>query len=101
MYIIYFLFQYRLRGWFNTLGHIEETKSLSRTFETMIETGSWVTLAEAKENNLGEKGVSVYTVKATISMLRSESALYKACPSENCKKKVIIVWYFINIIKRS
>ncbi|KAK1118340.1 hypothetical protein K0M31_015043 [Melipona bicolor] len=81
---------HKIRGWFNTLGHNEETKSLSRTFENMTDsTGSLITFAEAKANNLGEKGVDVYTVKAVINFLRSENSLYKSCPSENCKKKVI------------
>lgn len=51
--------------------------------------GPLITFKEATDLGLGHKVADMYTVKATVNMIRIENALYKACPSENCKKKVI------------
>ncbi|XP_076234444.1 replication protein A 70 [Calliopsis andreniformis] len=81
---------HRLRGWFNTVGRNEETKSISRALGGAGGAGGpWLTFKEAKDMELGFKGPEMYTVKATVNMIRIENALYKSCPSEACKKKLI------------
>ncbi|CAK9822669.1 Replication protein A 70 kDa DNA-binding subunit [Anthophora retusa] len=81
---------HRLRGWFNTIGRNEEAKSLSRALGGGGgASGPWITFGEAREMELGFKGPDMYTVKATVNMIRIENSLYKACPTESCKKKLI------------
>ncbi|XP_076284159.1 replication protein A 70 [Lasioglossum baleicum] len=81
---------HKLRGWFNTVGRNEEAKSLSRALGGAGgASGPWLTFKEAKDQELGSKGTDIYTVKATVNMIRIENALYKACPSDSCKKKLI------------
>nr|XP_012139145.1 PREDICTED: replication protein A 70 kDa DNA-binding subunit isoform X2 [Megachile rotundata] len=81
---------HRLHGWFNATGHNEEAKSISRTFGGGGNiSGPWLTFKEAREMELGFKGPEMYMVKATINMIRIENAVYKSCPSESCKKKLI------------
>ncbi|KOC64699.1 Replication protein A 70 kDa DNA-binding subunit [Habropoda laboriosa] len=80
---------HRLRGWFNTIGRNEEAKSLSKALGGGGGSGPWITFGEAREMELGFKGIDIYTVKATVNMIRIENALYKACPTETCKKKLI------------
>ncbi|XP_076637806.1 replication protein A 70 [Colletes latitarsis] len=81
---------HRLRGWFNTVGRNTDVKTLSRTFGSDGGAGGpWITFVEAKQMNLGKNGSDVYTVKATVNMIRVENSIYKSCPTENCKKKLI------------
>ncbi|XP_053984210.1 replication protein A 70 kDa DNA-binding subunit [Hylaeus anthracinus] len=80
---------HRLRGWFNTIGRSTDVKAISRPLGGGGASGPWLTFKEARDMELGFKGVDVYTVKATVNMIRVENALYKSCPSENCKKKLI------------
>lgn len=38
-----------------------------------------------------------FICKAMVNMVRSESIMYKACPSENCNKKVsLIIFLYYN-----
>lgn len=48
------------------------------------------TFQEATDAKLGEKidAADVFSVVATINMIRVENSIYKACPIESCKKKV-------------
>lgn len=57
-----------------------------------------ITIGEANSQIDKKNGPEIFTVKATINLLRTENILYKSCPSENCKKKVIIL--IIKVIKR-
>lgn len=48
-----------------------------------------ITLKEVREQGLGGSGkVDYFSCKASIVMIKSENAMYQACPSENCNKKV-------------
>ncbi|XP_078035278.1 replication protein A 70 [Augochlora pura] len=80
---------HKLRGWFNSAGRNQEAKSLSKTFGGSDETGPWVTFEEAKLNNVGLRGAEVYTAKAIVNMIRVENSIYKSCPADNCKKKLV------------
>ncbi|XP_034177571.1 replication protein A 70 [Osmia lignaria lignaria] len=81
---------HRLRGWFKTIGCNEDMKSVSRAFGGANNTsGPLITFKEATDLELGHRGTDMYVIKATVNMIRIENALYKACPSEGCKKKLI------------
>ncbi|XP_060826818.1 replication protein A 70 kDa DNA-binding subunit isoform X2 [Bombus pascuorum] len=81
---------HRLRGWFNTTGCHEEAKPLSRAFGSAAQMSqALITIGEANSQIDKKSGPEIFTVKATINLLRTENILYKSCPSENCKKKVI------------
>ncbi|OAD56898.1 Replication protein A 70 kDa DNA-binding subunit [Eufriesea mexicana] len=81
---------HRLRGWFNKIGRNEETKLLSRGLGSAGGgNGPWITFKDVRDMELGFKGPEIYTVKATLNMFRIENALYKSCPTESCKKKLV------------
>lgn len=81
---------HRLRGWFNTVGRTEEAKSISKGLGGAGgASGPWLTFQETKDMELGLRGPDMYTIKATVSLIRIENSLYKSCPSESCKKKMI------------
>ncbi|KAH0947912.1 hypothetical protein HN011_011695 [Eciton burchellii] len=85
---------HRLRGWYTAGGHSETVKSLSRAgggggggdFNSPL-----YSFQEATEARLGEKLnlADSYSVVATINTIRVENSIYKACPVESCKKKLI------------
>ncbi|XP_072749031.1 replication protein A 70 kDa DNA-binding subunit [Anoplolepis gracilipes] len=83
---------HRLRGWYTTVGHSENAKSLSKAGGGGGDFNSPLyTFQEATEARLGEKLniPDAYTVVATINLIRVENSIYKACPIESCKKKLI------------
>ncbi|XP_032668009.1 replication protein A 70 kDa DNA-binding subunit-like [Odontomachus brunneus] len=85
---------HKLRGWYTAGGHLENVKSLSRTgggggggdINAPL-----YTFQEATDAKLGEKidAADVFSVMATINMIRVENSIYKACPLESCKKKLV------------
>ncbi|XP_008557136.1 replication protein A 70 kDa DNA-binding subunit [Microplitis demolitor] len=80
---------HRLRAWFLNEGQREEAKSLSKAGGT-IANCEWMTLAEAEERGRSSMDVpTTFMCKATISLIRPDRALYKACPSDSCNKKVL------------
>lgn len=50
----------------------------------------WLSFREVSENALGnsEKG-DYYQTVATILLVRAEKCVYRACPTDNCQKKVV------------
>ncbi|XP_011875175.1 PREDICTED: replication protein A 70 kDa DNA-binding subunit [Vollenhovia emeryi] len=82
---------HRLRGWYTAGGHSENAKSLSRAGGSGDSNMPLYTFQEATEARLGEKMnlSDAFMVVATINMIRMENAIYKACPIESCKKKLI------------
>ncbi|XP_066455787.1 replication protein A 70 kDa DNA-binding subunit isoform X2 [Eleutherodactylus coqui] len=82
---------FKLRGWFDSEGQVLEGSSIS---ESRGGAGgantNWKSLLEAKNENLGHgEKADYFTSVATIVFLRKENCLYKACPSQDCNKKVI------------
>lgn len=81
-----------LRGWFDNGGGRDIRNSISATqgggggnFAT-----EWLTFHEAKLKNLGNGDKADYfQIKGTISLIRNNNLVYKACPQDNCKKKVV------------
>ncbi|XP_029671382.1 replication protein A 70 kDa DNA-binding subunit-like [Formica exsecta] len=82
---------HKLRGWYTTVGHSENAKSLSKAGGGGDFNAPLYTFEEATEARLGEKLnlADAYTVVATINLIRVENSIYKACPVESCKKKLI------------
>ncbi|XP_011874694.1 PREDICTED: replication protein A 70 kDa DNA-binding subunit-like isoform X2 [Vollenhovia emeryi] len=82
---------HRLREWYTTVGHSENARSLSRAGGSGDLNVPLYTLQEATEARLGEKmNISdAFMVVATNKIIRVENAIYKACPIESCKKKLI------------
>uniref|UniRef100_A0A6V7LU53 Replication factor A C-terminal domain-containing protein n=1 Tax=Bracon brevicornis TaxID=1563983 RepID=A0A6V7LU53_9HYME len=82
---------HRLRGWWQTTGKEAQTSSISATSGGAM-TGPSATLEKIREEGTaaGLPGApTVHLCTATIALFRSENALYKACPTETCNKKVI------------
>ncbi|KAI9564074.1 Replication protein A 70 kDa D-binding subunit [Daphnia sinensis] len=82
---------HKLRGWYDNGGSSSVISSISSARSSGTGgSGSYKTFAEAKFENLGggEKP-DYYNVKAMVAMINKERALYMACPSEDCNKKVI------------
>ncbi|KAI4471648.1 replication factor a 1 rfa1 [Holotrichia oblita] len=80
---------HRLRGWYDNSGMHKEMKNLSARTGGNFDT-PWMNFKEVREQNLGHSESGDYfQVCATILLLRSENLLYKACPVEECNKKVI------------
>ncbi|KAL0108123.1 hypothetical protein PUN28_015019 [Cardiocondyla obscurior] len=82
---------HRLRGWYTTHGHAENTRSLSKTSGSGSFNAPLYTFEEATEARLGEQlnTTDSFAVVASINMIRVENSIYKACPVEGCKKKLI------------
>lgn len=80
-----------LRGWYDREG-------ASMDFASFRSDGAgasgmatnWKTFANVKSENLGQGDKPDYfTSKATVIFLKKENCMYRACPSENCNKKVV------------
>ncbi|XP_067000915.2 replication protein A 70 kDa DNA-binding subunit isoform X2 [Anabrus simplex] len=82
---------HHLRGWFDRGGAHAETINISQRVEGALGgSAPWMTLHEARVKQLGSKDKADYFMcKATILVIRSENSIYKACPTAECKKKVI------------
>lgn len=82
---------HKLRGWYDNYGSSAQISSISNGRGAGGGGGgAYKTFAEAKGmTNISEKG-EYYTVKAMVSMINKEKALYMACASEECNKKVKI-----------
>ncbi|KAG7204042.1 hypothetical protein KM043_001901 [Ampulex compressa] len=82
---------HRLRGWYNNVGRMEDIKSLSKTFSGGGGmNGPWLSFRESKVlQQTAKENPGVYINKATINMIRLENAIYKACPTDACNKKLI------------
>lgn len=81
---------HKLRQWYSAAGHLENVKSLSRPCGGDFNTPLY-TFQELSEARLGEKLniADSYKVVATINFIRVENSIYKACPLDSCRKKLI------------
>lgn len=82
---------HRLRGWFDNGGATGIQKNLSARSQAGGNFATeWLTFHETKAKNLGHGDKpDYYQMKATITVLKSTNAVYKACPQPECNKKVI------------
>lgn len=80
---------HRLRGWFDNEGVQNNITNISAKSTASRFDTPWISIKDVQEQNLGqgERG-DYFQFKGTVLLFRSERALYKACPSEDCNKKV-------------
>lgn len=81
---------HRLRGWFDNGGAANISSSVSaRTGGGSFAT-EWMTFHETKLKNLGNGDKPDYfQVCGTIHLIKTNNAVYKACPQPDCNKKVV------------
>ncbi|KAM0735637.1 Replication protein A 70 kDa DNA-binding subunit [Formica fusca] len=81
---------HNLRRWYTATSHLENVKSLSKPNAGDFNVPLY-TFQEATETRLGERLnlADSYKVVATINLIRMENSIYKACPIDICKKKLI------------
>lgn len=81
---------HRLRGWFDNGGASSIQASVSARVGGGNYATEWLTFEEAKMKNLGNGDKPDYfQVKATVHLIRTSNAFYKACPTPDCNKKVV------------
>ncbi|XP_050420313.1 replication protein A 70 kDa DNA-binding subunit [Adelges cooleyi] len=80
---------HRLRGWFDALPSTVEFNSISARSES----GSNSQFHTIKSSQLAQLGggdkADYFSMYAYLVFVKSDSALYKACPKPDCQKKVI------------
>jgi len=80
---------HRIRGWFDSLSPNMEFNSISSRNEMALNSQlQTIKGAQLAQLGSGDKP-DYYTMYAYLIFVRSESALYKACPNTDCQKKVI------------
>lgn len=81
---------HRLRGWFDNEGISKTTVNISARSESSGYQSQWINIKDVQEMGMGqgEKG-DYFQVKGTVLLYRSENGIYKACPKEDCKKKIV------------
>lgn len=80
---------HQLRGWFDSLDSNHEFNSISNRVGGDVGGKLW-TLKEALMNQVGSQDKADYfNVEATVLFIQSDRAIYQACPSKDCKKKVV------------
>lgn len=83
-----------MRGWYDNTGTSAAVTSISGVRGAGGGGGSNAlkTFAEVKLENLGSgEKPDYYSVKAMIAMINKDRALYMACPSSDCNKKVMLL----------
>ncbi|KPI94468.1 Replication protein A 70 kDa DNA-binding subunit [Papilio xuthus] len=82
---------HRLRGWYDNGGADCDIVNISaRSGAYGGVSGEWVTFAEAEARQLGagERG-DYYSLLGALTFTFSDNAVYKACPQEQCNKKLL------------
>ena len=81
---------HKLRGWYDNHGSTATISSISgMRGQSGGGSNALKTFAETKIENLGSgEKPDYYSVKAMVAMINKERALYMACPSQDCNKKV-------------
>ncbi|XP_053609978.1 replication protein A 70 kDa DNA-binding subunit [Plodia interpunctella] len=82
---------HRLRGWYDHGGADMEVVNISaKTGAYGGGSNEWLTFAETEARQLGsgDKG-DYYNLLGVLTFTFSDNAVYKACPQEQCNKKVI------------
>lgn len=80
---------HRLRGWYDNAGKNGDMTNISARSAGGLQS-QWLTFRQVKEQKLGnnERG-DFYQCKATILLVNSNNCYYKACPTDDCNKKVV------------
>ncbi|PVD31676.1 hypothetical protein C0Q70_07094 [Pomacea canaliculata] len=80
-----------LRGWYDREGAAMDFSSFRGEGTSGSGSGTnWKIFEQAKRENLGQGDKPDYfTSKATVIFMKKDNCMYKACPTENCNKKMI------------
>ncbi len=82
---------YAVKGWYDTEGRNESFQTLKTemtTNKTAIEDRKTIADVQTLELGLGEKP-DYFTIKASVSFLKTDNFSYPACSTEGCNRKVI------------
>ncbi|CAG4965100.1 unnamed protein product [Parnassius apollo] len=82
---------HKLRGWYDNGGANMDIVNISaRSGAYGGGSNEWITFAEAEAKQLGagDKG-DYYTLLGVLTFTFSDNAVYKACPQEQCNKKLV------------
>ncbi|KAJ0176690.1 hypothetical protein K1T71_007869 [Dendrolimus kikuchii] len=82
---------HKLRGWYDQGGANMDIVNISA--KSGVYTGGsneWISFADAESRQLGsgEKG-DYYSLLGVVTFLFTDNAVYKACPQEQCNKKLV------------
>lgn len=81
---------FKLRGWYDKEGNAENIASISGQRGEGISTNVYKTISDIKTEGLGmSEKPDYFNVIGTVCYYRKENCLYKACPKQECNKKVI------------
>lgn len=82
---------HRLRGWYDNGGAEAEANSISaKSGGVGTGTSNWVHLGDVASQGLGRGDKADYfSDVVSILMVRSDNCVYKACPTPDCKKKIM------------
>ncbi|XP_041348869.1 replication protein A 70 kDa DNA-binding subunit-like [Gigantopelta aegis] len=79
-----------LRGWFDRDGHRLDFDSYRSDTVGAGHATNWKHFGQVKSENLGNGDKPDYfTSKGTVVFMRKENCMYKACPTEQCNKKLV------------
>ena len=80
---------HHLKGWYDNYGKDQQSTSLSTQMSFGSSAAPFLTFQQVKAADIGRKEKPDYfNCKGTITYLRKENIVYKACPSSDCNKKV-------------
>ncbi|XP_043289884.1 replication protein A 70 kDa DNA-binding subunit isoform X2 [Venturia canescens] len=80
---------HRLRGWYNTTGKEQECKFISKAGGGSLNAPLTTAFEAMNKCQQLTDGQETFMIKGCISLIRTENALYKSCPTEACKKKLV------------
>lgn len=81
---------YRLKVWFDIEGKSQAALNISSGWVGGSSQTQWINVFDVNEMDLGHgEKADYFQVLGTILLYRSENGIYKACPKEDCKKKVV------------
>ncbi|XP_054610320.1 replication protein A 70 kDa DNA-binding subunit-like isoform X2 [Dunckerocampus dactyliophorus] len=82
---------FKLRAWYNQVGHSFQSQSLTATKSMGEEIRTnWKSLNDIKAEQMGHSEKADYfSCVATVVYMRKENCLYQACATASCNKKVV------------
>ncbi|XP_043470939.1 replication protein A 70 kDa DNA-binding subunit-like [Leptopilina heterotoma] len=80
----------RIITWYNDTEKAKTAKMISNTISVSSSSLSWLNFLQVQEQNIGlQEKNNMFLTKAVIGSLNHQNCLYKACPSDNCNKKLL------------
>lgn len=80
---------HQLRGWFENGGNETAFVTLSTRAGAGNISTEFLTFHETKLKNLGAEKPDYFQIMGMIHTVRSDNMLYKACPNQDCNKKLV------------